>query len=101
MKFESYNLHHCKKSCRKSVIWLFPEQLPSHIIFEQLDCHEATLAKKYNEPLLQKSETKIFVQKRFSKKIVPSQREKNSDVLRLNQIMFLLVTLSKYLQLNC
>ena len=87
MKFESYNIHHCKNNCHKLVFWVFLEQLFSQIIFEQLHCHEVTLVKKYNKPLLQKSETKIFDQKRFLKKLVPSQREKNSGVLRLYQIM--------------
>ena len=34
------------------------------------------LQKKYNKPPLQKSETKIFKQIRFYKKLVQSQREK-------------------------
>ena len=95
MKLESYNLHHCKKNCRNLVLWVFPEQLASHIIFERLHCYEVTLVKKYHKALLRKSETKIFDQKSFHKKLVPSQREKNSGVLRLNQIMFTLLTISK------
>ena len=91
MKFESYNLHHC----RKIVCWVFPEQLLSQIIFERLHCYEVTLVKKYNKTLFKKSETKIFDQKRFHKKLVPSQREKNSNVLRLNQMMPKLLTISK------
>ena len=39
-------------------------------------CYEVTLIKKNNKPLLQKSKTKIFNQKRFHKKLVQSQREK-------------------------
>ena len=35
------------------------------------------LARKFRKPLLQKSETKIFKQKIFRKKLVQSQREKN------------------------
>ena len=100
MKFESYNFHYCKKNCCKLVFWVFSEQLLSHIIFK-LHCYEVTLVKKCNKPSLQKSETKIFDQKRFHKKLVPSQREKNSGVLRLNQIMPPLLTMSKCLQLNC
>ena len=73
MKFESYNLHHCKKNCRKLVFRAFPEQLLFHIIFELLHCYEVTFVKKYNKPLFQKSETKIFDLKRFHKKLVPSQ----------------------------
>ena len=95
MKLESYNLHHCEKNCRNLVLWVFPEQLASHIIFERLHCYEVTLVKKYHKALSQKSKTKIFDQKSFRKKLVPSQREKNSGVLRLNQIMFTLLTISK------
>ena len=83
MKFESYNLHHCKKNSQKLVFWVFPEQLLSHIIFERLYSYEVTLVKKYNKPLLQKSETKIFDQKRFHKKLVPNQRGNNSGVLKV------------------
>ena len=100
MKFESYTLHRWKKNCRKLVFWVFPEQLLSHMIFERLHCCKVTLVKKYNKPLLQKSETKIFDQKRFHKRLVPSQLEKNLGVLRLNKIMSKLLTVSKYLQLN-
>ena len=76
MKIESYNLHHCKENCRKLIFWVFPEHLLSHIIIERLHCYEVTLVKKYKKTLLQKIETKIFDQKRFHKKLVPSQREK-------------------------
>ena len=67
LKFESYNLHHCKKSCRKLVFLGFTEQLFYNLIFGQLHCHEVTLVKKYNKPLPQKSKTKIFDQKEFHK----------------------------------
>ena len=36
MKFESYNLQHCKINCRKLVFWVFSEQLLDHIIFWRL-----------------------------------------------------------------
>ena len=85
MNFEPYNLHRCIKNCRKLVFWVFPEQLLSHIIFERLHCYEVTLVKKYNKPLLKKNETKIFDQKIFHKILFPSQREKNSGILRLNR----------------
>ena len=101
MKFESCNLHYCKKNCRKLVFLVFPEQQLSHIISERLHCYEVTLVKRYNKSLLQKSETKTFDQKRFQKKLVPSQQEKNLGVLRLNQIMSTLLTIRKRLQLNC
>ena len=42
-------------------------------------CYGVTLLKIYNKPLLQKSETKIFIQKRFHKKLVQSQREKKLE----------------------
>ena len=42
----------------------------------RLHCYEVTFVKWYNKPLLQKSETKIFRQKRFLKKLVHSQLEK-------------------------
>ena len=51
MKFESYNLHHCKKNCRKLVFWAFSEQLLPHIRFEPLHYYEVTLVKKYNKSL--------------------------------------------------
>ena len=98
-KFESYNLHHCKRNCHKLVLWVFIEQLFSHIIFDWLHCSEVTLVKKY-KPSLQKKGTKIFDERRSTKKPVPSQREKNSGVLRLNQILSNLLTISKCLQLN-
>ena len=101
MKFESYNLHHSKNNCRKLVFWVFPEQLLSHIIFERLHCGEVTLVKKDNKTLLQKTETKIFDQQRFHKKLVSSQQEKKLGILRLNQILYKLLTISKCLQLKC
>ena len=33
LKFESYNLQHCKKNCCKLVFWVFTEQLNYQIIF--------------------------------------------------------------------
>ena len=75
--------------------WILPEQLLSYIIFEQLYCYEVTLVKKYNKPLLQKSETKISTKKRFIKNLLKINEKKNSGVLRLNQIMFKLLTISK------
>ena len=78
MKFESYTLHRWKKNCRKLVFWVFPEQLLSHMIFERLHCCKVTLVKKYNKPLLQKSETKIFDQKRFIKDLFQVNQKKTS-----------------------
>ena len=76
LKFESYNIFHCKKNCRKLEYCVFLEQLLSHIMSRRLHCYEVTFVKWYNKPLLQKSETKIFRQKRFLKKLVHSQLEK-------------------------
>ena len=46
LKFQSYNLHHCKKSCCKLVFLVFTEQLLYQIIFGRLHCYEVTLVKK-------------------------------------------------------
>ena len=67
-------------SCRKelqqvSFLCIFRTTTVPHI-FGAARCYKVTLVKKYNKPLLQKSETKIFKQKRFHKKLVQSQREK-------------------------
>ena len=97
-KFESYNLQHCQKNCRKSVFCVFLEQSLPLIIFGLLHCYEVALIKKFNKPSLQKIEIKIFKQKIFYKKLVQSQREKNSGILK---IMSKLLTISKCLQLNC
>ena len=70
LKFESYNLQHCKKNCRKLIFYVLPEQLLSQIILGRLHCYDVTLMKKYNKLLLQKSETKISKQKRFHKELV-------------------------------
>ena len=51
-----------------------------------------TTAKKTN---------KDFRQKRLTNKLVLSQRERTSGILRLNQILSKLLTISKCLQLNC
>ena len=89
---------HRKKNCRKLVFWVFQEQVLSNIIFERLHCYDVTLVKEYNKPLLQKSETKIFDQIRFHKKLIQSQCGENSGVFRLKQIMSKLLTKSKCLQ---
>ena len=46
LKFESYNLHHCKKNCCNLVFLVFTEQLLYQIILRQLHCYEITLVKK-------------------------------------------------------
>ena len=54
-------------------------------MFERLHYYEVILIKKYNKPLLQKSEAKVFKQKEIHKNLVQSQRaKKNSGVLRFN-----------------
>ena len=101
IKFESYNLLHCKKKCCKLIFCVLPEQLLSHIIFGQLQLYEVTLVKRYNKPLLKKVKQKCSYKKDFIKNLFKVNEKKNSAVLRLNQIMFKLLTMSKCLQLNC
>ena len=98
LKFESYNLHHCKKNCCKLVFLVFTEQLLYQIIFGQLHCYEVTLVKTCNNPLLQKSETKVFDQKRFIKDLLKVSEKSYSGISRINQIMSKLPILSKRLQ---
>ena len=98
LKFESYNLHHCKKNYRKLVFLVFTEQLLYQIIFGRLHCYEVTLVKKCNKLLLRKSQTKVFDQTRFIKKLLKVSEKENSDVSRINQIMHKLPILSKRLQ---
>ena len=95
LKFESYNLQHCKKNCCKLVFWVFTEQLLYHAIFGRLHCYEVTLVKKSNKLLLQKSETNIFDQKIFIKNLFKVNGKNKSGVLRINQIMSKLLTLIK------
>ena len=64
-------------------------------------CSKVTLVKKCNKPQLQKRETKIFDQKRVTKNLFKVNEKINSGVLRINQIMSKLLTLSKSSQLNC
>ena len=95
LKFESYNIQHCEKNCRKWVFWVFTEQLLYHIILKRLHWYEVTLVKKCNKPLLQKRETKIFDQKRFMKNLFKVNEKNKSGILRINHIMSKLLTLSK------
>ena len=98
LKFESYNLHHCKNNCRKLVFLVFTEQLLCQIIFRRLHSYEVTLVKKCNKSLLRKSETKVFDQTRFIKNLLKVSEKENSGVSRINQIMHKLLILSKRLQ---
>ena len=63
LKFESYNLHHCKKKCCKLVFLVFTEQLLYQIIFGRLHCYEVALVKKCNKPLLQKAKQRFSTKK--------------------------------------
>ena len=96
LKFGSYNLHHCKKNCCKLVFLVFTEQLLYKIIFGRLHCYEVTLVKKCNKPLLQKSQTKSFDQKRFIKNLLKVSEKNNSGVSRINQIMSKLLISSNF-----
>ena len=87
LKFQSYNLQHCEKNCRKLLFWEFTEQLPLHTIFGWLHCYEVTLVKKCNKPLLQKRETKIIHQKQFIKNLLRVNKKNKLGILRINQIM--------------
>ena len=69
-------------------------------MFGLLYRYEVSLIKKYDKVLLQKSETNIFKQKRFHKKLVQNQREKKIERFELNQIISKLLTLSKCFQSN-
>ena len=86
LKFESYNLHHCKKNCRKLIFLVFTEQLLYQIIFGWLHCYEVALRSK------------VFDQKRFIKNLLKVSEKNNSGVLRKNQITSKLLILSKRLQ---
>ena len=66
-----------------------------------LHCYEVALVKNCNKPLLQKSETNIFDQKRFVKNLFKVNDKNNPGVLRINQITSKSLTLSKGLQLTC
>ena len=60
-------------------MYYFLEKPLSHIlayIFGLIPYYEVTLTKMYNKPLLQKSETEIFKQKKNRKKLVQSQQAK-------------------------
>ena len=46
------------------------------MIYGRLHCYKVTLVKAYNKPLLQETETKIFDQSRFHKKLNKCQRVK-------------------------
>ena len=86
LKFESYNLHHCKKNCRKLIFLVFTEQLLYQIIFGWLHCYEVALRSK------------VFDQKRFIKNLLKVSEKNNSVISRINQIISKLLISSKRLQ---
>ena len=57
-------------------VYYFKEQLLSHILFLGDTLLWSNSHKKYNKPLLQKSETEVFKQKKIHKKLVQSQQAK-------------------------
>ena len=65
------------------------------MIFGRLHCHEVALVKKCNKPLLHKTGTKIFDQKKFIKNLLKVNEKNKSGILRINQIMSNLLTLIK------
>ena len=81
------------------VFLVFTEQLLYQIIFGMLNGYEEKKKKKCNKPLQQKSETKVFIQKRYIKNLLRESKKNNLGVPRINQIMSKLLILSKSLQL--
>ena len=73
LKFESYNLQHCKKNCRKLAFWVFTEQLLYYIIFWRPHCYELKCNKSLTKKVKKK---KDFRPKNIYKKLVQSKREK-------------------------
>ena len=78
LKFEPYNLQHCRKNCCKLIFCVLLEQLLSHITFGRLHYYEFTLTKKYNKTLLQKRETKLFKQTKKSLKTCSKSTSKKT-----------------------
>ena len=78
----------------KLVFCVLTEQLLYHILFGWLHCYEITFVKKCNKLLLQKSEAKIFDQKGFIENLFNINENNDLKVLRINQIMSKLLTLS-------
>ena len=101
LRVESYNFQHSKNNCRRLVFWVFLEHLFYHINFGRLHCYEVTLVKKYNKTQLQKVKQRFSTEKDFIEYLFKVNEKKNLGVLRLNQVMSKVLTLSKYSQLNC
>ena len=66
-----------------------------------MHCYDVTLVTKCNKLLLQKSEAKIFDQKRVIENFFKVNEKNNLGILRMNQIMSRLLTLSESSQLIC
>ena len=86
-KFESYNLQHCEKNCRKLVFCVFQEQLLPFICFGRLHCS----CKKNSE-----TTTTDFIKLFFK-----VNKKKDRAILGLNNMIVKLKTISKCWQLNC
>ena len=101
LKFESLKTPPLQKE-RPQVSFLCIYRTTAHPNnFRLVHCYEVTPVKKCNKPLLQKSEIKIFDQKRFIKNLFKVKEKNNSGVLKINHIMCKLLTLSTRLQFNC
>ena len=99
LKFGSYNLQHCKKNCRKLNFQVFPEQLFYHIIFGRLHCYVVTLVKNIINHYYKKVKQKFSTKKDLY--LFKVNEKSNSGVLRINQLMSKLLTISKRSRLNC
>ena len=85
-------------------MYYFLEQLLSHILayfFGLIPYYEVTLTKKYNKPLLQKSETEVFKQKKIHKKLVQSQQAKKLGGFEIKLDNVWIANNKQFLQLNC
>ena len=78
-KFEFYNFQHCEKELSEvSFLYISRTTTALHFLWAAI----LLLQKSFINHYLQKSETKIFKQKRFHKKLVQSQREKKKKKTR-------------------
>ena len=88
-----------QKEMPKLIFLVFSEQLLFHVIFWRIHCSEVTPVKSMTNDictwLLRKSETTIFDQKKFYKKLVESQENKQLEA-RLNQVISKLLTLKAH-----
>ena len=68
--------------------------------FWLIRCYEVTFVKMYNKPLLQVSETDFGTNKIDEIFLFKVNLKSNSDVMRINQVICKLLTLSQSLQSN-